>query len=200
MSIKKLSTKEKTKNKSFIIAVIIFILILSVSSLLFIKAFSDNSPKTIDNVLEKPVEDNTINLVNKKDLDGMTPIMRVLSDDDKSDKTLKDVYNMLKKDVDFTVTDNDGKTLLMYAAFYGNKDIILDIVKKGADINALDNEGRTALHWASFYGKEDVVKELISLNANLRIKDKHGLSALDLANFEDHPDVYNDIKDALKRQ
>lgn len=200
MSIKKLSTKEKTKNKSFIIAVIIFILILSVSSLLFIKAFSDNSPKTIDNVLEKPVEDNTINLVNKKDLDGMTPIMRVLSDDDKSDKTLKDVYNMLKKDVDFTVTDNDGKTLLMYAAFYGNKDIILDIVKKGADINALDDEGRTALHWASFYGKEDAVKELISLNANLRIKDKHGLSALDLANFEDHPDVYNDIKDALKRQ
>lgn len=207
-SFKKLSTKEKNSNKNKIFIFIVMMSVASLSVFYFLNVLkttreigntkSMEDEKSITNEKIVSQKQNTFSDVNKRDSEGLTPIMKTLSKDEKNESTLKEVYNLLKKDVDFNVTDNDGKTILMYAAFYDDKEIINDMVKKGANINAKDKEGRTALHWASFYGKLDSVKELLALKANTNIKDKYGLTAFDLANFEDHPELEEVFKGISK--
>ena len=78
----------------------------------------------------------------------------------------------------------------MFAASYGDKDIIEEIVKYGNGIDKTDNNGQTALHLAAKYNKLDSVKELIRLNANPNIKDNSSLTPIDIAEFEGYEDIY----------
>lgn len=78
----------------------------------------------------------------------------------------------------------------MFAASYGDKDIINEIVKYGNGIDKTDINGQTALHWAVQYNKYDSVKELIRLKANPNIKDNYSRTPIDIAEFEGHEDIY----------
>lgn len=86
----------------------------------------------------------------------------------------------------------------MFAASYGDKDIINEIVKYGNGIDKTDINGQTALHLAVWHNKYDLVKELIRLNANPNIKDNDSRTPIDIAEFEGYEDIYeflNSISD-----
>src|SRR5947208_1959812 len=66
-----------------------------------------------------------------------------------------------------TRIDDDGQTLLMYAAMSGNSDLASVLLKFGSDVNATSQGGQTALHIATFMGRVSFAKELLAAGANV---------------------------------
>jgi ankyrin repeat protein len=64
------------------------------------------------------------------------------------------------------------KTLLHYAAFWGEVDAIRALVYWGADINARDRDGDTPLHEAVRCAKKQVITMLLLLGADVAIKNR----------------------------
>ncbi len=174
---KKIYTNYKKRNNTFII--IISILLLSI----FIFFYLYNK--------------NKIQYINEKDKDGLTPIMKLLinNKDTKNSIDSKDIRKFIfenRRNIDYSIVDNNKKTLLMYATFYGDSDIIREIAKNCKDcINSVDDDGRSALHIAVYYNNINAVKTLIELGADNNLKDNYNLKAIDLAEFEGYEDIYS---------
>ena len=171
-NIKKISTKSKNANNIFlffIIAILIFVIIFYIS----------NKNKSIN--------------INFKDENGMTIIMHALiNEENKLNKNdIKKLLMQNRNKIDYNIVDNNNRTLLMYAASYGDKEIINEIVKYGNGIDKTDNNGQTALHWAVRYNKYDSVEELIRLNANPNIKDDYSQLPIDIAEHEGYEEIYD---------
>lgn len=171
-NIKKISTKSKNANNIFlffIIAILIFVIIFRVSN-----------------------KNQSVN-INFKDENGMTRIMRdFIDEENKLNKNdIKKLLMQNRDKIDYNIVDNNNRTLLMYAASYGDKEIINEIVKYGNGIDKTDNNGQTALHLAVWHNKYDSVEELIRLNANPNIKDDYSRLPIDIAEFEGYEEIYN---------
>ena len=175
-NIKKISTKSKNTNNIFmffIIAILIFVIIFYIS----------NKNKSIN--------------INFKDENGMTIIMHALINEENK-LTKNDIKKLLMQNrnkIDYNIVDNNNRTLLMFAASYGDKEIINEIVKYGNGIDKTDNNGQTALHWAVRYNKYDSVEELIRLNANPNIKDDYSQLPIDIAEHEGYEEIYDFLND-----
>ena len=77
--------------------------------------------------------------------------------------------------------DKNGKTLLMQAIQFGNKEQIDLLLESNANINLQDDEGWTALMYCVRYQNDiDLVNKLLDYNANYKIETNYGLSLLDL--------------------
>ena len=170
-NIKKISTNSKKSNNIFMffmIAILIFVIIF----------YFSNKNKTVN--------------INFQDENGMTIIMHALINEENK-LNANDIKKLLMQNrsrIDYNIVDNNGRTLLMYAASYGDKEIINEIVKYGNGIDKTDNNGQTALHWAVQYNKYDSVEELIRLNANPNIKDDYSRLPIDIAENEGYEEIY----------
>ena len=174
-SIKKISTKEKNKNNIFIFMFIIFILFAAVLHIIYDKNY-----------------DVSVNDINKVDNAGLTVIMKSLLNEDKK-LSLNDIKRLIRdnrKNIDYKIRDSESKTLLMYAVFNGDREIINEIASHTDNIDDIDNNGRTALHWAVYYNKYDAVVALIELGAKDYIKDNYSLTPIDIAQYEGYEDIY----------
>ncbi|MEI0530813.1 ankyrin repeat domain-containing protein [Brachyspira pilosicoli] len=129
--------------------------------------------------------------INKKDNEGLTVLMHLLSDNNSNKNEIKKLILDNRKKIDYTLKDSNGRNILMYAVFYGDSDIIKDIAKQIDNINEKDNDGRTALHLAAQYGKYEAVVSLVELGADINIKDNLSLKPIDIAEFEGFEDIYN---------
>ena len=171
-NIKKISTKSKNINNIFISFIIIFLIIIV---LIYIV----------------PNKNKSVN-INFQDENGMTIIMHALINEENK-LNANDIKKLLiqnRSKIDYNIVDNNNRTLLMFAASYGDKEIINEIVKYGNGIDKTDNNGQTALHWAVWYNKYDSVEELIRLNANPNIEDNDSRRPIDIAEFEGYEDIY----------
>lgn len=65
------------------------------------------------------------------------------------------------------LTDADGNTLLMLAAYHGHPETVRMLLELGADANRLNDRGQTPLAGAVFKGEGDVVRELVGSGADL---------------------------------
>lgn len=79
--------------------------------------------------------------------------------------------------------DKAGRTILMYAAMYGNKDIMQSLFTKLSsgehfDLDAKDKQGNTALMYAAQYGNPDILALLREHKANPNIQNNEDQSAL----------------------
>ena len=74
--------------------------------------------------------------------------------------------------------DDNGKTVLMWAANNDREDALKVLIKAGADIHSKDNDGKTALALASMNGNTEVVEKLIKAGADIHSKDNYGKTAL----------------------
>ena len=65
--------------------------------------------------------------------------------------------------------DNDGyrNTPLIYAAMYGNVEVVRVLLEGGANVDRADAYRDTALHWAAFYGHLDVCRLLLDWGAKV---------------------------------
>ena len=64
------------------------------------------------------------------------------------------------------LTDADGNTLLMLAAYHDHAGTVRELVARGADPNALNGRGQSPLAGAVFKQADDVVRALIEAGAD----------------------------------
>lgn len=64
------------------------------------------------------------------------------------------------------LTDADGNTLVMLAAYHGNAGTVQELVRLGADPNRLNDRGQSPLAGAVFKGEDLVVSVLIGAGAD----------------------------------
>lgn len=172
---KKISTKENGINNIFIIIFIIFILLMTAVYIYYNK----NNKNIIKNI-------------NEIDSSGLTIVMKALLNEN-NNLNINDIKRLIRdnrKSIDYKIRDSESKTLLMYAVFNGNIEIIKDISKYGNLLDETDNNGRTALHWAVYYNKYDAVVALIELGAKDYIKDNYSLTPIDIAQYEGYEEIY----------
>lgn len=77
--------------------------------------------------------------------------------------------------------DENGMSLLHWAADRGQTEMVACLLDLGSDINLLDAAGQTALHYACCCGHEETVKLLLDKGAKTDITCHDGLTAEDLA-------------------
>ena len=87
---------------------------------------------------------------------------------------------------DVNAKDDDGKTPLHDAAYWGRTAAVDALLAAGADVNAKDDDGKTPLHWAADYyaGSNDrapVVLALIAAGADINAKTIGGETPLRMA-------------------
>ena len=170
-NIKKISTNSKKSNNIFMffmIAILIFVVIF----------YFSNKNKTVN--------------INFQDENGMTIIMHALINEENklNSNDIKKLLMQNRSKIDYNIVDNNNRTLLMFAASFGDKEIINEIVKYGNGIDKTDNNGQTALHLAVQYNKYDSVEELIRLKANPNIKDDYSRLPIDIAENEGYEEIY----------
>jgi len=103
---------------------------------------------------------------------------KIISDADKTPFDWVKENNLVKlKSLDSSameITDEDGMSLLHWAADRDYPDIMLYLIGK-VDINVQDADGQTALHYAASCGNVKALNVLIDNGADQSIKDNEGL-------------------------
>ena len=95
-----------------------------------------------------------------------------------SSSYLKAVRVLVEAGADVNARSNDGSTVLMCAAMYGNPGVVHELVNAGADVNAKDNLGNTALMRAVEYNDNtDMISALIDAGADVNAVNNSGLDA-----------------------
>ncbi|MFC5039944.1 ankyrin repeat domain-containing protein [Ornithinimicrobium kibberense] len=64
------------------------------------------------------------------------------------------------------LTDPDGNTLLMLAAYHGHADLVRQLAGRGADVGRLNDRGQSPLAGAVFKGEDEVVAVLLEAGAD----------------------------------
>lgn len=64
------------------------------------------------------------------------------------------------------LTNDNGDTLLMLAAYHGHADTVTHLCALGADVNRLNNRGQSPLAGALFKGEDEVVRVLVANGAD----------------------------------
>ncbi|XP_037502581.1 kinase D-interacting substrate of 220 kDa B [Rhipicephalus sanguineus] len=85
--------------------------------------------------------------------------------------------------------DENGQTLLMIAAQYGQLPIVEELIRQGADIHLEDLDNWTALLNAAKEGYTDIVSELVMHNADIEHRDMGGWTALMWACYKGHTET-----------
>lgn len=93
------------------------------------------------------------------------------------------VRELVADGLNVNAADQDGQTMLHYAAYYGNTIIAQDLLKMGADIDAKDKQGRTPVMIGSNsqYANPNTIQFLIAYGCDLNAKDADGKTAQDWA-------------------
>jgi ankyrin repeat protein len=75
--------------------------------------------------------------------------------------------------------DTNGRTALMWAAYYGNMPVLDYLIVQGADIHKKDKDGQSALFKAALQGQVEVVQYLLKKGMDVMQKDRQGKTALE---------------------
>jgi len=77
--------------------------------------------------------------------------------------------------------DDDGQTLMMFAAIAGSTELIRFFISKGCNKNVQNNDGFSALIWAAYHGQLNTVRYLVESLAQIDSRTKGGKTALQCA-------------------
>jgi len=124
----------------------------------------------IESLIDAKVEPND----DAKALFGSTPLLSAFM---LGKKPLAHALVLLGSDVHATNND-DGRTALHYAVWYGWVEIVKLLIEAGADVNAKSNEGDTALHDTVLKNRVEIARMLIKAGADVNAKYNEGNTAL----------------------
>ena len=83
------------------------------------------------------------------------------------------------KDIDFTLTGEEGSTALNAAIIYGWLAIVQELLRyDGINIDAVDVHRRTAFMIAAYYGEIDLMRIMLNLGADINLTDVKGKNVL----------------------
>ncbi len=123
-----------------------------------------------------PLDNTRSTPLNLASQQGRQHIVKILEETQKDIEALysavksdnyEEVQSLLSKKVNVNSIDNDGKTLLHFAAIKGNVEIVRALIQTGADVNIADKDGRVPLFEAAFYGHKDATEVLLNNGAKV---------------------------------
>jgi ankyrin repeat protein len=85
---------------------------------------------------------------------------------------------LLDNGLDPNTTDEDGDSLLHFAAAYKTDAVAMKLLELGADIHKTNESGKTVLRQAVRYRKQELIEQLIQRGADFRAVDKRGETVL----------------------
>lgn len=88
------------------------------------------------------------------------------------------LYATLNLLSDPELTDRDGRTVLINAAFCGRIDVVHLMLSRGANINAADSNGFTALHAAVQEQNISMIEMLLANGADIHARNAFGNNVL----------------------
>lgn len=92
-------------------------------------------------------------------------------------------YLLLQRTIDINHKNNQGKTALHVAAFYGSAVAVECLLRHGAQIDIQDRWECPPLHWALWSKCLDTITALLNGQANVNIKNAAGETALHIATY-----------------
>ncbi|MFC2172624.1 ankyrin repeat domain-containing protein [Acidobacteriota bacterium] len=116
-----------------------------------------------------------------------SPGQEQLSQDELIDRMFKiakwgkaeELAALLDQGTSLAERDSEGKTMLHWASFWGNLEVVNLLIERGADVNALERTMASPLHAASMgSGDVGVVRALISAGALVNASTKYGRTPL----------------------
>lgn len=69
--------------------------------------------------------------------------------------------------VDVNLTNQDGNTLLMLAAYNGNEPAVRALIERGADVNRVNDRGQTPIAGVLFKKELEIARILVQAGADL---------------------------------
>ncbi|KAJ8672921.1 hypothetical protein QAD02_004182 [Eretmocerus hayati] len=147
-------------------------------------------------------------VVDPIDFDGCTPLLFVVASGRPIFKRLlflEIAQQLINAGANVNITDNQGKTILHWAAFLGETKLVRKLLLAGALVDLLDNNRDTPLKLTCYgcydeIGKEllflDVAQQLINAGANVNIVDKYGTTILHRAAYLGKPKLVRKLLSA----
>jgi ankyrin repeat protein len=87
--------------------------------------------------------------------------------------------------VNVNISDDSGRSPLVYAAIGGHTETMKILLKSGAFVDAIDHGGRTALFHSAYYSLPDSIKVLLKYGADITHRDFYGKTVLHYSVFSD---------------
>ncbi len=78
-----------------------------------------------------------------------------------------DLLDFLDHGVPVDMTDADGNSFLMLAAYHGREETTMALIPRGADVNLRNSRDQSPLAGALFKGEEAVVRALVAAGADV---------------------------------
>ncbi len=186
----------------------------------FFKAIQFDDVKTVQSLLQRGFDPNTVNpsgvsglmlavrepSLKVAELLAGWPKVKVEVRNDKDESALmlaalKGYLPLVKKLVENDADVNKpGWAPLHYAASTGQVQVIEFLLEQSAYIDAESPNGTTPLMMAAMYGSPEAVKVLIQAGADLNIKNQLGMTALDFAVRGQRQNAKELIEVGLQRQ
>jgi len=96
---------------------------------------------------------------------------------------------LLESNCNINAKDKYGDTGLIWACFYGHKEIVSILIKAKSDLNIQDEDGYTGLIWACEIGHKEIASMLIKAKCDINVQNKYGRTSLILACNRYHKDI-----------
>lgn len=149
----------------------------------------------LDDVAKYIIQYATINHLNAIDENGCTALYFACIH-----KNADIAIQLLRRDVDFTIADEDGSTPLMWAIENG-LDVVVNYIIQHATmdhLNVYDFIGMTALHCACCDKKTNIALQLLQKGVDFTIADKDGKTPLMIAIENGMTDVFTKMYERSK--
>lgn len=126
------------------------------------------------------------NINDRMKLLGRFPVSPLLYTVSGNDPTM--VEYLISKGANPNEADDDGISILDWAAIANRPDTARALIAHGADVNHVDRFGMTPLLYAASidFGDTEVLAALLAAGADLKVKNKQGQTAADLARSYNH--------------
>ena len=99
-----------------------------------------------------------------------------------------------------TARSDNNKTILMYAAYKGNKEAVEHLITKGANVNASDSTNATALHLAIWKDHTGIALLLLEKGASTSTMSTDGMTPSDIALIRSNSKIIEAIEASKQKR